>query len=88
MVEEGLDSSKRRTLHIIFINICSLRKKLDEIKILCNTTKPDVIALNEVWITTSESSFYKIDGYTEFFNCRDEREGGGGCGTSNLAETD
>lgn len=74
MIEE-----KSRKLKIIFLNIQSLRNKLDEVKLICQQEKPDIVAINEIWITSSETQFYNIKGYVQMFNCRDERQGGG-CG--------
>lgn len=69
----------RNKLNIIYLNIRSLRNKLNEIKLICQQKNPDIVALNEIWIDSNETKFYQMEGYLSIFNCRDEREGGG-CG--------
>lgn len=48
-----------RKLNLLFLNIRSLKKKLNELKVLAITKKADVIILNETWIKTNEERFLK-----------------------------
>lgn len=66
-----------KKLKIVFLNIRSVRNKLDELKLLCSSSKADIVIVNEIWISTLEAPFFKIGGYSEILNCRDHREGGG-----------
>lgn len=66
-------------LNIFHCNIRSLRSNFDElICYLSNLMFPfDIIVLSEIWIKLSETQFYKISGYNEFFQCRDSNKSGG-----------
>lgn len=66
-----------RNLSLLFLNIRSLKNKLDDLKILASNNPTDVIILNETWLKSNEEIFYKIPGYNAFFNSRDEGTGGG-----------
>lgn len=64
-----------KKLKIVFLNIRSIRSKLDELKLLCRNSNADIVVVNEIWITTNEAPFFNIEGYTEVLNCRDDTEG-------------
>lgn len=64
-------------LKMLFLNIRSLRNKLDDLKITIKNNSPDIVSLNEVWITSYEQQFFKIEGFEEVINTRDSDKGGG-----------
>lgn len=55
---------KEKGLRIFHINICSLRNKLNEVRLFCDKHKPHVLSLNETWLDDSflDSEFY-LPGY-------------------------
>lgn len=71
------DANINFSLKIVYMNICSLRNKLQEVEVIMRKSNCDILILNEIWITTSESMFFNIPNYVPVFNCRDNREGGG-----------
>lgn len=77
MVTQNEMKTKSRKLKLYCLNICSLRNKLDYLKCICKTDEPEILILNETWLYTNEVEFFKIEGYNNFFNCRDEGQGGG-----------
>ena len=66
-------------LSILHSNIRSLRANFDEL--ICYLSKLelqfDIIILSEIWVKTQETNLYSIDGYSEFFHCRDFNKSGG-----------
>ena len=40
-------------LRVFHLNICSLRNKLDELRLFCDKYKPHVLSLNETWLNDS-----------------------------------
>lgn len=68
---------KSRNFKICFLNICSMRRKMNDSKILCCTKNPDILALNETWLYSNETKFFNIKGYQPIYNCRNENRGGG-----------
>lgn len=55
MVMIERDQHFRKNIKIILLNICSIRSKLDEMKTLCLTEKPDLLILTEIWINSDET---------------------------------
>ena len=64
-------------LRVCHLNICSLRNKLDELRLFCDRYQPHVLSLNETWLdnffTDNEIS---LPGYNMMRRDRD-RNGGG-----------
>ena len=59
------------------INICSLRNKMDELRLFCDKFKPHVLSLNETWLDDSFSDVeLSLPGYQLMRRDRD-RHGGG-----------
>lgn len=72
--------SKRRVnnLNILFVNIRSIRNKINDIIALNIKEGPfDVIILNEIWISSDEKQFFQIGNFNQVCNCRNETRGGG-----------
>ena len=44
-----------RGLRLFHLNICSLRNKVDELRLFCETHKPHVLSINETWLDESFS---------------------------------
>lgn len=68
---------KNLKCNALFLNIRSLRNKLDEIKAYAATNLFDLIILNEIWIKKAELPYFAIDGYESVLSTKEEAEGGG-----------
>ena len=68
-----------KQLSCFYFNARSFRNKWDVILSNIETFKsyPDIIVATETWLCDNETNFYKIPGYSSFFNCRNDRQGGG-----------
>lgn len=65
-------------LKLLFLNICSLRNKMENLYgILKNYGGFDIIIIAETHLKTDEISLFNIPGFTGIFNCRDIKKGGG-----------
>jgi exonuclease III len=70
---------KTKGLFIIHLNVQSLVKKIEQIRIFCTIYKPHLLSLTETWLNTSHTDFeLNVSGY-EIFRCdrTDDRRGGG-----------
>ena len=68
---------KAKGLRTFHINICSLRNKMDELRLFCDKYKPHVLSLNETWLDDSFSDVeLSLPGYQLVRRDRD-RHGGG-----------
>ena len=57
----------------MYTNAQSIIKKMDELKVVANMVKPDVIALTETWTNDQiDNSFLNVEGYEVV--ARDDRE--------------
>ena len=65
---------------ILHINIRSLQKKIENLKILLNSIKHtfSIIALSETWLKTVPHSYYSLPGYGLIVNNRHGDKAGGG----------
>lgn len=70
-------SKKNIVCKAFFLNIRSLRSKLDEVKALAASNTYNFIILNEIWIKKNELQFFKVDGYETVANTRESTQGGG-----------
>lgn len=61
-----------RTINIMFLNIQSLKKKVNEVALLCKLNEVDVMVINETWLKENEEQYYKLPGFNVFFNSRVE----------------
>lgn len=77
MVITNSETLKSSKLKILFINIRSLRRKLDQILLLCTTMNLDVLILNETWLYSDEEPYFKMPGFHDVFNSRNDGVGGG-----------
>lgn len=66
-------------LSIVHMNLRSLRYKLPDLIELLNEfiSKQTIIILCEIWLKDNETDYYNIAGYTGYFACRNESNGGG-----------
>ena len=63
---------------MFYTNCRSLNQwKLDELKVLTEINKPNVICLTETWLDNNKQSTARIDGYVNHFAHRKGRVGGG-----------
>lgn len=71
--------ANKSLINIFFINIRSLKYKLDELKTYIHNSKIkfDVIVVAETWLCKNDSGMFNIDGYNAFHNERKSRDGGG-----------
>lgn len=72
------DSSPR----IMLINIRSLPLKVDELKLIIDIRKPDVIFVTETWL--DPSFLDSLVNLPDYFICRNDRDKQRGGGTANL----
>lgn len=70
-------NSDHSDINLLYLNIRSIRKKMDEIQALVLRKNCDIIVLNEIWIKSNEAPYYNLNNFTPIFNCRDHSEGGG-----------
>lgn len=61
---------------IFYQNVRSLKNKIEELEILIDNYKADVIILTETWITKNDKEFYNFNYYNAVYSCR-KRQGGG-----------
>ena len=67
-VSRGGDTEgKVRTLKIQCLNICSLRKNLDQFILQLLDKSTDIIVLTETWIYPHEEGLFRVPGYKSFF---------------------
>lgn len=68
-----------KSLHIVHMNVCSLRKHFNELLVLLQDCllNLDVICLTEVNIQEDEVSLYKLDGFNTYTYTREKQRGGG-----------
>jgi exonuclease III len=70
---------KYRGIKLVHQNICSLLRRLDELRLMCNVLKSGIhmITLSETWLTSEIPDIeIEIDGYRVFRKNRDSRGGG------------
>jgi exonuclease III len=64
-------------LRVFHLNICSLRNKLDELRLFCDKYQPHVLSLNETWLDNSfMDNEISLPGYN--LMRRDRNRNGGG----------
>lgn len=74
-----------KSLNIMYLNIQSIRNKLDELKLLIadfenqHRKTIDIIALSEIWIYRHENFLYSMDNYDCYFSNRNSNRSGGCC---------
>lgn len=70
---------KHDKLRIVYLNIRSLRNKLQELQLTLNEMKekPHIIVIGETWLKKEEENFFQIDEYEAVFNSRENTRGGG-----------
>lgn len=78
-----LSKGENGNLNILYLNVQSLRNKIDNLKLLVernNRSKnvPHIIALSEIWIYKNENEYYNLPGYNAYFANR-ETDRSGGC---------
>lgn len=74
-----LKNTELEYVNILYINIRSLRNKLEELKeILAENEhkKTHILVLTETWLYNSETKFFEIDNFSAVHDCRDTRGGG------------
>lgn len=82
-IEYLINNHSNRThindINILYINIRSLRNKLQDLELLIHEQKTltHIIALTEVFIYENETQYYNINGYDKMFTTRQDRSGGG-----------
>lgn len=66
------------TLNILYLNIRSLRNKMEELQDLIDTYDSEIhlIVLTETWLYPNEKKFYNIKTFNAVHDCRDTRGGG------------
>ena len=73
----NLACAKSKQIHIIYYNACSLLPKLDELQVVCEATRPDVICIVETWLDISViDNEIVLSGY-QLFRLDRNRHGGG-----------
>lgn len=76
---------RENNLNIIYINIQSLRNKIDDLSLLIEKIekqqkqKVHIIALTEIWIYENENQYYNLNNYNAYFQNREENRSGGCC---------
>lgn len=66
-----------QNLNILYINIRSLRNKLDDLNdIVYQNKNIHIIILTETWIYANEEQYFNIDKFKAVHNCRNTRGGG------------
>jgi exonuclease III len=62
----------------VYLNIQSLRKKLDQLESLVQSYKCQVhiVVVTEIWLNKDRNKFYNIPGYKAFFSNRQDAYGG------------
>lgn len=66
-------------INVLYLNIRSLRNKMEELVHLLEVDfggNIDVLVLTETWLYPSEVDFYNIRSYVAIHDCRDSRGGG------------
>ena len=74
------ESFSEDTFSLLHLNIRSLNKHFDELKLFLETDADQsfsVIGLSETWLNSNSESFFSIDGYKMFVNNRPDKSGGG-----------
>lgn len=66
-------------IQIVHINICSIRKHFNQLKVLLHKTLNhlDVLCLTEINIRQDQVAMYTIDGFNMFSQTREKKRGGG-----------
>ena len=65
-------------LTILSLNIRSMKKHFNELLILINESKPDIITIIETFLNEEEVNLFKIKNFTQFNYCRPAHSTGGG----------
>ena len=47
-----------KQLHIIYFNARSLSPKIDELRIVCELEKPDIVCITETWLCDDITTLY------------------------------
>lgn len=65
-------------VNILYINIRSLRHKLDDLRDILNVSEKDfqVIILTETWLYSDEVTYFELPSYAAVHDCRNSRGGG------------
>lgn len=75
---ESLTESDTNYINVLFLNVRSLKNKLNEIYGLVNNMVDiGVIILGETWLTSEETTYFSLPNFEAVFNCRDGKQGGG-----------
>ncbi|PFX14361.1 hypothetical protein AWC38_SpisGene21486 [Stylophora pistillata] len=69
--------SLMKGLRLLHLNICSLRNKMDELRLFCDEHKPHIVTINETWLDDSfTDAEIALPGYNVMRKDRDENGGG------------
>lgn len=61
----------------MYINVRSIRHKMDEMDIILINSQPDILVLTETWLYSNEAPSIQFKNYKAAHSCRDDSRGGG-----------
>jgi len=64
-------------LNILYINIRSLVKKLEELQNIISIIDVDLVIVTESWLREELAPYYNIPGFEAMHTCRKDKRGGG-----------
>lgn len=67
------------SLRISYLNITSIRNKLNDFEIFVSMNRTHIFIVGETWLKSGDEKFYNIPGYQTIFSNRDHKIGGGVC---------
>ena len=65
-----------KNLKILYLNARSLKNKMEEVEIMINEEKIDVMVVSETWVTKNETKYYNFKMYNSVYATRKKRGGG------------
>lgn len=68
--------NQRDLFKIKYLNIHSLRQKINEIKIMTHVEQVDTLIMTEIWLHTNETKYININPYEGTYQCRENGRGG------------
>lgn len=72
-----MNANNKLPISVLYLNMRSLRNKMQDLEVLTVQKNCDIVIINEIWIKSHETSFYNLRNYHSIYNCRDQQEGGG-----------
>lgn len=70
--------TEQKHFKILYLNSRSIKNKMDELEIIIQDLKVDVLVITETWLSKEEEKYYNFNSFSSIYSSRKERGGGAG----------